>query len=61
MVRSKYMNPASDQDRELQAIRNLYPGLTDAELLEAAETLDQYARLLLRIAERIDAERKEAT
>jgi hypothetical protein len=37
-------------------LRDLYPNLSDVELLDVQDSLDQYAELLLRIYERICAD-----
>ena len=38
-------------------IRKLYPGLSEKELAEVQDTLDRYLLLVLRIFERVEAEK----
>ena len=49
--------PDAKSDRsasDLEALRTLYPHLTDEELLEAADNLEQYADLVMRISIRLE-------
>jgi len=39
-------------------IRDLYPNLTDEQLIEVEETLDRYLELVLRIFEHLESEGK---
>lgn len=49
--------PKAESHKGAITIRDLYPHLSEKELREAEENLRQYLQVLLRIYERIEAER----
>ena len=48
-----------EEDYKKMEIKDLYPHMTEEQLKEAEETIEQYLELLLRIYERIKNDPKE--